>query len=413
MKENSNKLLFGIFIGVILGGIFGAFFGPQAVTLKIFGDLFLNALKMLVVPLVFVSLVVGVTNIGNISQFGKEGAWTIFFYMLTTGIAVITGMILVNIIQPGVGMDLSTALTPDKVSGTDYSFIKVLEGIIPANLFKSMVEMDILPIIFFALFFGICLSQLEAKGKVVVDFFNQANEVILKMVGYILLTAPVGVFALVAARLGAAGGAHFFTNELPRVGKYSLTVILGLGIHGAITLPILLWAVSGRNPFTYIKNVLEALLTAFSTASSSATLPVTMDAVEVNNKISPKISGFVLPLGETINLNDTALYEAVAAMFIAQAYGIHLSASAQVIIFLTATLAAIGAAGIPQAGLVTMVIVLKSVGLPLEGIGMLLAVDWFLDRCRTTVNVFGDTVVAAMVDKRIDGKASFWQWLRS
>jgi len=227
----------------------------------------------------------------------------------------------------------------------------------------------------------------------------------MKIVHIVMYFAPLGVFALVSSKLGAAGGGDLFLLELLKIGKFAVTVILGLMIHALITLPAILYFVAKKNPLTYFKNMSSALTTALSTASSAATLPVTIECVEEENRISRRTTLFVIPLGATVNMNGTALYESIAAIFIAQMIGVHLGLGDQVLIFLTATLAAIGAAGIPEAGLVTMVIVLQAVGLPLEGIGMLLSIDWFLDRIRTSVNVWGDSIGAAVVD-RLEGKDS-------
>jgi Na+/H+-dicarboxylate symporter len=221
----------------------------------------------------------------------------------------------------------------------------------------------------------------------------------MKIVHLVMYTAPLGVFALVASKLGAAGGGDMFLAELLKIGKFAATVIMGLLFHAVVILPAILYFVAKKNPLTYFKNMSPALTTALSTASSSATLPVTLECVEEENKISRRTTLFVIPLGATVNMDGTALYESIAAIFIAQMVGIHLGFGEQVLVFLTATLAAIGAAGIPEAGLVTMVIVLQAVGLPLEGIGMLLSIDWFLDRLRTSVNVWGDSIGAAVVDR--------------
>jgi Na+/H+-dicarboxylate symporter len=266
-----------------------------------------------------------------------------------------------------------------------------------------MVKMDILPLIIFSLVFGGVLTTLGEPGKRAIEFFDTINSAIMKIVHLLMYFAPFGVFALIASKLGAAGGGELFLAELAKVGKYAATVISALLIHGIVVLPIILYLTTYRSPFIYFKNVTEALTTAFSTASSSATLPVTIECAEKNNRVSRKSALFVLPLGATVNMDGTALYESVAALFIAQMMGIHLGFGEQLIVFLTATLAAVGAAGIPEAGLVTMVMVLQSVGLPLEGIGMLLSIDWFLDRCRTTVNVWGDSIGASVVDS-LEGK---------
>jgi Na+/H+-dicarboxylate symporter len=246
--------------------------------------------------------------------------------------------------------------------------------------------------------FGGVLTTLGEPGKRAIDFFDTVNTAVMKIVHLLMYFAPIGVFALIASKLGAAGGGDLFLAELAKIGKYVGTVLSALLVHGLLVLPVILYITTRRNPVTYFKNVVAALTTAFSTASSSATLPVTIECAEENNRISRKSSLFVLPLAATVNMNGTALYESVAAMFIAQMMGIQLGFGEQMIIFVTATLAGIGAAGIPEAGLVTMVMVLQSVGLPLEGIGMLLSIDWFLDRCRTTINVWGDSIGAAVVD---------------
>jgi len=261
-----------------------------------------------------------------------------------------------------------------------------------------MANNDVLPIIIFSLIFGAILTTFK-EGVIVINFFNTLNITILKIVDLILLFAPIGIGALIAGRLGEAGGFSGFAEEFLSLGKYTGTVMLGLFLHGFGILFLLFYFITKRSPFVFFRRMLPALTTAFSTASSSATIPVTLECAIKNNKIEAKIADFVIPLGATINMDGTALYEAVAAVFIAQIYGIELTIGQIIVIFLTATLAAIGAAGIPEAGLVTMVIVLKAVDIPIEGISLILVIDWFLDRCRTTVNVWGDVVVAAMVQK--------------
>ena len=226
---------------------------------------------------------------------------------------------------------------------------------------------------------------------------SAANEAIMKMVHLVMLIAPVGIFGLLAANIAKRGGGSEFQVELARLAWYAATVLTGLVIQTAL-LMLIYWLLTRKNPFTFTANMLKALVTAASTSSSSATLPVTMECVEVNNKISNRVAGFVVPLGATVNMNGTALYEAVAAVFIAQTLGIELSFPQLLVVMLTATLAAIGAAGIPEAGLVTMTIVLTAVGLPVEGIGTILAIDWFLDRARTTVNIYGDAIGAGILD---------------
>ena len=402
MKKN-NTLLYLMLIGISMGGLCGWVFGKEMLIVDWIGEMFLDTLKMLVIPLIVSSMIVGITGLGDIRKVGKAGMITLIYFLSTSGIAVMAGIIVVNIMQPGLGVELTTGI-PEKVAGKEsIGITDILKSFVTPNLFQSMAKMEILPIIMFSLIFGGVLTTLGEKGKLVISVFDGINIAIMKIVHLVMYFAPLGVFALVSSKLGAAGGGDLFLAELLKIGKFALTVILGLMIHALITLPAILYFVAKQNPLTYFKNMSAALTTALSTASSAATLPVTIENVEKENKISRRTTLFVIPLGATVNMNGTALYESIAAIFIAQMVGIHLGLGDQVLIFLTATLAAIGAAGIPEAGLVTMVIVLQAVGLPLEGIGMLLSIDWFLDRLRTSVNVWGDSIGAAVVD-RLEGK---------
>ena len=386
-----------------MGGLCGWVFGKEMLIVDWIGEMFLDTLKMLVIPLIVSSMIVGITGLGDIRKVGKAGTITLVYFLSTSGIAVLAGIIVVNIMQPGLGVELTTDI-PEKVAGKEsIGITDILESFVTPNLFESMAKMEILPIIMFSLVFGGVLTTLGEKGKLVISVFDGINIAIMKIVHLVMYFAPLGVFALVSSKLGAAGGGDLFLAELLKIGKFAVTVILGLMIHALITLPAILYFVAKQNPLTYFKNMSAALTTALSTASSAATLPVTIECVEEENKISRRTTLFVIPLGATVNMNGTALYESIAAIFIAQMVGINLGLGDQVLIFLTATLAAIGAAGIPEAGLVTMVIVLQAVGLPLEGIGMLLSIDWFLDRLRTSVNVWGDSIGAAVVD-RLEGK---------
>ena len=402
MKKN-NILLYLMLIGISMGGLCGWIFGKEMLVVEWMGEMFLDTLKMLVIPLIISSMIVGITGLGDIRKVGKAGTITLIYFLSTSGIAVMVGIIVVNIMQPGLGVELTTDI-PEKVAGKEsIGITDILTSFVTPNLFESMAKMEILPIIMFSLVFGGVLTTLGEKGKLVISVFDGINIAIMKIVHLVMYFAPLGVFALVSSKLGAAGGGDLFLAELLKIGKFAITVILGLMIHALITLPAILFFVAKQNPLTYFKNMSNALTTALSTASSAATLPVTIECVEEENKISRRTTLFVIPLGATVNMNGTALYESIAAIFIAQMVGIHLVLSDQILIFLTATLAAIGAAGIPEAGLVTMVIVLQAVGLPLEGIGMLLSIDWFLDRIRTSVNVWGDSIGAAVVD-RLEGK---------
>ncbi len=396
-RPRGNPLfVLAIFLGMLLGGLFGALVGRELSLVNLIGDLFLAALKMLIIPLVMSSMIVGVASLGDVRKLGRLGLLTIMYYLSTTVLAVILGLILVNLFHPGAGVSAATEFTRDVA---DYSFLDVLRGIVPPNIVGAMASGQILPLIFFSLFFGVMLTMAGEKARPVLAFCEGLFEISMKMVHVVVATAPIGVFALVATRIGRAGGWGPFAHELQALGLYAITVIAGLLVHGVFTLPAILFLLGRRSPWRFLKDMAEPLVLAFSTASSSATLPVTMDALAKRARVDSRVGNFVLPLGATVNMDGTALYEAVAAVFIAQSYGVDLTLPVQLVIVLTATLAAIGAAGIPEAGLVTMVMVLHTAGLPIEGIGMILAIDWFLDRCRTTVNVWGDAVGAATLER--------------
>lgn len=395
----NNRLLYLMITGILLGIFCGWVFGKSMESVGWLGEMFLDSLKMLVVPLIISSMIVGISGLGDIRKVGKTGLITLTFFMATTGIAVGIGLVMVNVLEPGAAVEMTENKIPEHVADKKaIGITDILKSFVSPNLIHSMANMEILPLILFSLVFGAVLTTLGEPGKQAIAFFDTVNTAIMKIVHLIMYFAPIGVFALIASKLGAAGGGDLFLTELAKIGKYAWTVILALLIHGVLVLPVILYFVTGRNPLVYFKNLTPALTTSFSTASSSATLPVTIECAEENNQVSRKASLFVLPLGATVNMNGTALYEAVAVMFIAQMMGIEMGFAEQMIVLITATLAGIGAAGIPEAGLVTMVMVLQAVGLPLEGIGMLLSIDWFLDRCRTTLNVWGDSVGAAVVD---------------
>ncbi len=390
-------LLSLIVLGVLGGALCGWYFGPAMVNIAWLGDLFLNALKMLIVPLIVAAVVSGVASLGDVRKLGRLGGATVLYFVITTGIAVVIGLLMVNLIQPGVGLALNHGEIPEHIRAkADTGIGDILLTMVSPNLVESAVKMQLLPLILFSILLSAALTTLGGKGEHVIAFFDGLNEALMKVVIWLMYLAPVGIFALVAARLGKAGGGEAFFAQVSAVGWHVVTVLSGLGLHFIILTAILM--VVARRGLAFLANMLRALLTAFGTASSSATLPMTLECLR-ENEVDERAIRFVVPLGATVNMNGTALYEAEAALFIAQAYGIDLSFGQQAIVFVTATLAAIGAAGIPEAGLVTMVIVLSAVGLPLEGVGLLLAVDWFLDRFRTTVNVFSDAVGAAVVHR--------------
>lgn len=366
------------------------------------GDLFLDALRMVVVPLVMASLVCGVSAIGDVRGLGRAGLVAVLYFLGTMLLAVVLGLLLVTILRPGegAGPGVLTAAESARFSAkTDVGLPDLARSFVHPSLLDAMARSLVLPCIVFSLAFGAALTTLGEKGRPVLAVVDGVNEALLRIVHWLLWLAPLGILGLVAGRIGATGGGAAAMEEFRRIGAYMVVVILGLALHGMLVLPLLLRFLGGRNPLTYARGMLPALVTAFSTASSSATLPVTIECISDNNGVSRRAAGFLAPLGATLNMNGTALYEAVAAVFIAQAHGIELGVGALAVVALTAVLAAVGAAGIPEAGLVTMVLVLQAVGLPLEGMGLLLAVDWFLDRCRTTVNVWDDGVGAAVLER--------------
>lgn len=402
--KHAAFLLAFIVLGAVSGIAFGWFFAEQARDIGWLGTLFLNALKMLIIPLILAAVISGIGSLGDIRRLGKLGGFTILYYFTTTAIAVFIGLLVVNWLQPGAGIQLGGAAVPEQIlAKQDTGLAEIALSLISPNLIASAAEMQLLPLIVFAILFAMALSTLGPKAQPVFEVIEGINEAMMTLVIWVMYFAPIGIFALVANRLGQAGGGEAFFAEIQAVGLYVLSVLLGLSLH-FILLTLVLFAFTGRG-IDYLSGLARALLTAFGTASSTATLPLTMQSVRTQ-KVDDKAVKFVLPLGSTINMDGTALYEAVAVLFIAQAYGIDLTFTQQVIVFITASLAAIGAAGIPEAGLVTMVIVLSAVGLPLDGIALLLAVDWFLDRFRTVVNVWGDSVGAAVIDKKVIKKGA-------
>lgn len=393
----------GIAIGLLLGlGVYGGILPPLfAEAGQWVGSLFLSLLKMVIVPLIVASLIVAITGLSDITRLGSLGISALVYYFCTTSLAVLVGLVVVNLIQPGVGADLGAGAMADKVSAGSEQlsifsvFANLLSSMIPTNIIAAFAETKVLAIIFFSLFFGICISLLGEKGKPLTELFTALNEVMMKMTGLIMRIAPLGVGALVIPVVAGKGFEAFGEMAL-----YICAVLVGLGLHGAVVLPLLYTFIARKSPFAYFKAMLPALSTAFGTASSSATLPVTIRCAEERGNVRNETASFVLPLGATVNMDGTALYESIAALFIAQAYGVDLSIGEQLVIFVTASLASIGAAGIPSAGLVTMGLVLNAVGLPLEGIGLLLAVDRVLDMFRTSVNVWGDSLGASLLDIR-------------
>lgn len=410
MRLPKLQLYTKVLIALAAGALFGLianrfeFSGFVGVWIKPVGTAFVRLISMVVVPLVFASLVVGTASLKDIRTLGRIGAKTLVFYLCTTAIAVSIGLVLTDVVRPGTSLSQQSRdkLIQDASNQTDSvaqpraeqpSIRDLLLNIIPTNPVKSLVDGQMLQIIFFALLMGVCLTLIPAeRGRPVIDFFKGIDEIIVRMVHLIMLTAPYGVFALIASVV-----ADFGAGILLMLLQYSVVVLLGLAIHMFVVYSAALKILTKTGVRRFFQGFRPAQLMAFCSSSSNATLPVTMDCVTRNLGVSPNVCSFTLPLGATINMDGTALYQGVAAAFLAQIYGIELSSMQHLTIVLTATLASIGTAGIPGAGVIMLAIVLGSVGVPLQGIGIIMGVDRILDMCRTVVNVTGDGVCAVVV----------------
>ncbi|MDP3921438.1 MAG: dicarboxylate/amino acid:cation symporter [Candidatus Omnitrophota bacterium] len=378
---------YSILIGMVAGAGFGLLFPEQVHWIKPLGVIFIKLLKMLVVPLIFVSIIHGIDSVGSPQNLSRLGIKTLAYYIGTNILAVTVSMFLVNLVRPGDGM----TVFGEKLTSYDASF-NVLDWV-PDNIFHAFVNVSTIQIIFIAILFGLAIVAMRDQVKTIRAGLEEANKLLLKVTTKVIGLAPFGVFALIADMIGSLD-----FEALSGVFKFAIVILGGLLIHGLITLPILLKIFSGRPILEFAKQMQPALLAAFSTSSSSATLPITMECMTEEAKMTDDISGFVLPIGATVNMDGTAMYEAVACMFIAQALGVDLSFTQQLVVFFMASVAAMGAASIPSAGLVTLTMVLSAVGLPLEGIGFLFALDRPFDMSRTAVNVWGDMVGCAVIE---------------
>ena len=397
----SLPLHWQILIMLVAGGIFGYNFPSVTEYTNWMGDLFLRALTMIIVPLILFSITTGVASVGSAENLGRLGLKTMGFYLLSTFVAIVTGFVLVTLVKPGVGAELGFTAPVNGIAAATDSFGQILMRIIPTNIVEALAQGQMLAIIFFAIMFGFFTTKIEEKPReMLMEVLNAVLQVIMNITLFIIKFTPFGIFSITAKVIAQqVEMGNNISEVIARLGLYLVTVMAGLLFHGLVTLPLFVRVLGRANPTKHMKNMATPLLTAFSTSSSNATLPLSMEAVENNDGVSNKIASFTLPLGATINMNDTALYECVAVMFIAQAYGIELTIGQQLIVVFTALLAAIGSAGIPMAGLVMMAVVLKAVGLPLEGIGLILAVDRILDMFRTAINVYGDTCAAVIIAK--------------
>jgi Na+/H+-dicarboxylate symporter len=412
-----TKIIIGLVLGLVFGLVVIKTDIPNSFTLdyiKPVGTIFINALKMIAVPLVLASLIVGVSNLGDISKLSRIGGKTIATYLMTTVVAISTGLILVNVFKPGKSLPIETrenlmnmyegdagARVGQAAQLQEQSPLQPLVDIVPQNFFQATTDNGaMLQVVFFAIIVGIALLQIpKEKGNPVIAFFDGFNDVIIQIVNYIMMIAPYGVFALMASLIVEIAGDNpdSAVELLLALLKYSLVVTGGLLLMVMVVYPMILISFTKVKYLDFFKAIRPAQLLAFSTSSSSATLPVTMKQVEEEIGVSEEVSSFVLPLGATVNMDGTSLYQGVAAVFIAQALGMDLTLTQQLMIVLTATLASIGSAGVPGAGLIMLIIVLESIGVPAAGIALIIAPDRILDMFRTVVNVTGDATVCTIV----------------
>ncbi len=400
-KKFKLALPWQILIGITLGILLGLFGHEYTIYTKWIGDIFLRGLQMVIIPLVFSALVMGVSSIGETKDLGRIAGKTFAYYIITTLIACTLGLVLVNTFQPGVGVDLQLKETVTNIASTEVSFIDQIVAIVPNNIVRAMADGNMLPIIFFAILFGVFITTSTDKTRILLtDVFNGLYEVMIKVTFLVIRFAPFGLFGVVSSMVGAqAGNPETLKIMFTSLGIYSAIIAGGCLIQGLGILPAIFLIFTRKNPFKFMEQMATGLMTTFFTASSAASLPITIRDIQEKTNVSRKIAGFCLPLGNTINMNGTALFESVTALFIAQAYGIDLTVGQQIVVVLTSLLAAIGTAGIPLAGLVMLAVVLKAVGLPLEGIGLVLVVQQPLDMIRSSVNVWGDLTGAAIVAK--------------
>ena len=420
------QILIGMLLGVLFG--FGAvqFDGGSELVadwIKPFGTIFINSLKLIAVPLIVASLIMGIAGLKDISKLSKMGGRTIGIYVISTILAVSTGLLLVNVIKPGsyVSEQTRNDLTAnyagdaaqkqaDAASQQNQGPLQPLMYLVPENVIGAAADnANMLQVIFFIIFFGVGLILIPPdKSKPVIDFFDGVNEVVLKMIDIIMLAAPFGVFALLASLVVESPSLDIFKA----LGMYSLCVLLGLGFLVLVVYPLAVKYFTGVSYGDFFRGISPAQLLAFSTSSSAATLPVTMERVTEHLGVDEDVASFVLPVGATINMDGTSLYQGVAAVFIAQALGLGLDFGQQITIVVTATLASIGSAAVPGAGMVMLVIVLQSIGVPPEGLALIFAVDRPLDMCRTIANVTGDATVAMLVAKSVNkiGDADVKNW---
>lgn len=408
MKEKkplglSTRIFIALLLGAVAGiainyGLPSSYFRDTVLIngiLYVIGNGFIRLMQMLVIPLVMCSLICGSMAIGDTKTLGKVGVKTLGFYLVTTALAVGIALTVGLLIRPGFGMDITAVEKAEVTIAESTSFADTLLNIIPKNIFASMANGDMLPIIVFSVFVGILLAKLGSRAKTVANFFDQFNELMMEMTMTVMQAAPVGVFCMIARTFSTIG----FDAFLPMI-KYMAGVILALAIQCFIIYQILLFAFTRLNPFKFIRKFFPVMQFAFSTSTSNATIPMSIETLSDKIGVSKKISSFTIPLGATINMDGTAIMQGVAVVFIAEAYGIELTPVMLMTVIATATLASIGTAGVPSVGLITLAMVLTSVGLPTEGIALIMGIDRILDMLRTAVNITGDAVCTTIVSKQ-------------
>jgi len=404
-KQSHHRLTLQILIGLGAGAALGLlmnFFGwnqgglgQTLLTDGVFyigGQVFLRALQMLVVPIVLISLVCGTAGLGDIKQLGRIGGKTVLLYLMTTAVAVTTGLIVAGIVDPGAGFELTTAATFTATEAPP--LVDTLVNIVPKNPMAALAEGEMLQIIFFAILFGLAMTLTGKPGERILAVFTDLNEVVMKLVGMVIRVSPIGVFCLISKVFAEQG----FDAILP-LAKYFFTILFVLLFHLFITYSAILKFLGKLSPVMFFRKFYEVMVFGFSTASSNATIPVTLEVVEHRLGVKKIISSFTVPLGATINMDGTAIMQGVATVFVAQAYGVDLTMVQYMTVILTATLASIGTAGVPGVGLIMLSMVFQQVGLPIEGIGIIMAVDRLLDMVRTAVNVSGDAAISCVVAK--------------
>lgn len=399
----STKIFVSLLLGAIAGiainyGLPGGYFKDTVLIngiLYVIGNGFIRLMQMLVIPLVMCSLICGAMAIGDTKTLGKVGVKTLIFYLITTALAVAIALTTGLLLHPGMGLDIGAIEKAEVSTAASTSFADTLLNIIPKNVFASMASGDMLPIIVFSVFVGILLAKLGNRTKTVSSFFAQFNDIMMEMTMTVMEAAPIGVFCMIAKTFSTIG----FDAFLPMI-KYMLGVIIALAIQCFVVYQVLLFLLTRLNPMKFIKKFFPVMQFAFSTSTSNATIPLSIDTLDHKIGVSKKISSFTIPLGATINMDGTAIMQGVAVVFIAEAYGYQLTPTMLATVIATATLASIGTAGVPSVGLITLAMVLTSVGLPTEGIALIMGIDRILDMLRTAVNITGDAVCTTIVAKQ-------------